>query len=89
MPSCSATKAARKRFPENDLPALLADIPLAIKEHTWLMHNGVSPHFSLTALELLDSKYATQYDTLAEDDVFSAPPPHLISIQSMLLCRKI
>jgi hypothetical protein len=87
MPSCSATKADRKYFPENDLPALLADVPLAIKEHMWFMHDGAPPHFSLTARELLDNKQATLYDRLIEDDLLRGPHSRLISIQSIFVWR--
>jgi hypothetical protein len=80
MLSCSATKANRKYFPEIDLPALLADVLLAIKEHMWFMHDGAP------ARELLDSKQATQYDRLVEDDLLRGPHSRLISVQPMFVC---
>jgi hypothetical protein len=37
-----------RHFLENDLPTLLEDLPLAIRAHMWFMHDGASPHFSIT-----------------------------------------
>jgi hypothetical protein len=43
-----------RHFLENNLPTLLEDLPFAIRAHMWFMHDGASPHFSITVREFLD-----------------------------------
>lgn len=44
-------------FIEHELPALLEDIPIIMRNQLWFMHDGAPAHFSRTAREYLDRVY--------------------------------
>lgn len=46
-----------RNFLEEELPALLEDVPLHVRHQSWFMHDGAPAHFSLIAREFLDATY--------------------------------
>lgn len=43
------------------LPVLLEEVPLQIRQHLWFMHDGAPAHFSIRARTHLDEVYANQW----------------------------
>lgn len=41
----------------NELPALLEEVPLAIRQNMWFMHDGAPPHFALNVREFLNDSF--------------------------------
>ena len=44
-------------FLRENLPELLDDVPLAMKNRLWFMHDGAPSHFSLVRKDFLDITY--------------------------------
>jgi hypothetical protein len=51
------TEHSYQHFSDNNLPMLLHNVPLAIREEMWVMPHGVPSHFSLTAWKFLGNMY--------------------------------
>lgn len=50
-----------RNFLENELPILLEDVPLNIRNHLWFMHDGAPPHFSRLARNYLDMQFGHRW----------------------------
>lgn len=42
---------------ENELPVMLEDVPIAIRQRMYFMHDGAPAHFSILARNWLDANY--------------------------------
>ena len=50
-----------RQFIEEDLPLLLEDLPLQLRNDMWFMHDGAPAHFSLLAREYLNRVFADRW----------------------------
>lgn len=48
-------------FLEEDLPPMLEDLPILLRNQMWLMHDGAPPHFSLRVREFLNYTYRNRW----------------------------
>lgn len=44
-----------------ELPVLLEDVPIQVRQHLWFMHDGAPAHFSIRARSHLDEVYANRW----------------------------
>lgn len=50
-----------RRFLEEDLPILLEEVPILIRNRMWFMHDGAPAHFSVTAREYLNHAFNNRW----------------------------
>ena len=50
-----------RRFLEEDLPILLEEVPLLIRDRMWFMHDGAPAHFSLEVREFLNRTFNNRW----------------------------
>lgn len=48
-------------FLQQELPGLLEDIPLQLRQHLWFMHDGAPAHFSINVRNHLDTVYPNRW----------------------------
>lgn len=48
-------------FLQEELPVLLEEIPLQLRQHLWFMHYGAPAHFSIDVRNHLDAVYANRW----------------------------
>lgn len=48
-------------FLQNELPPLLEDVPLYLRQQHWFMHDGAPAHFSILAREYLNTTYQNRW----------------------------
>jgi hypothetical protein len=53
--------ASYRRFLEDELPLLLEDVPLMLRNRMWFMHDGAPAHFSLAARQFLNRTFANRW----------------------------
>lgn len=53
--------ASYRLFLENELPGLLEEIPLLIRNEVWFMHDGAPAHFSIQARQFLNRTYPNRW----------------------------
>ncbi|XP_025270745.1 uncharacterized protein LOC112639812 [Camponotus floridanus] len=46
-----------RNFLQNQLPLLLEDVPLNVRQQMWFQHDGCPSHYSRTAREVLDREF--------------------------------
>lgn len=68
---------AYHRFLEEELPLLLEDIPLQIRQELWFLHDGAPAHFSVTARRHLDAVYPNRWIGRAGPQNWPARSPDL------------
>ena len=55
------TAAGYAQFMENELTALLEDVPLQTREKLWLQHDGAPVHFGQQVRDFLNKKYSRNW----------------------------
>lgn len=48
-------------FLQNELPALMEDVPLHVRQQMWFMHDGAPPHFRVTVRDYLDTVFPNRW----------------------------
>lgn len=52
---------AYRQFLEEELPLLLEDVPLLVRNRMWFMHDGAPAHFSVEAREFLNNTFNNRW----------------------------
>lgn len=50
-----------RRFLEDNLPILLEDVPLLLRQQIWFMHDGAPAHFSILARQFLNQTFNNRW----------------------------
>lgn len=73
-----------RHFLENDLPVLLEDVPVLIRNRMWFMHDGAPAHFSVLARAYLDQNYNNRWIGRAGTELWPPRSPDLNSLDYFL-----
>lgn len=60
------------RFLENDLPGMLEDVPLLIRQNIWYMHDGAPAHYSIQVRNFLNQNFPNRW--IGRGSEFAWPP---------------
>lgn len=66
-----------RNFLENTLPGFLEDVPLAIRDAMWYMHDGAPAHFSQVARDFLTQAYGNRWIGRGGPHLWPARSPDL------------
>ena len=75
------------QFLETQLPVLLEDVPLEIRNHMWFMQNGTPAHFIRIVREFLNNNYTNRWIGRIGPIAWPARSPDLNPIVSHLWGR--
>lgn len=73
-----------RRFLEDNLPILLEDVPILMRNRMWFMHDGAPAHFSVLAREYLNQNFNNRWIGRGGTESWPARSPDLNSLDYFL-----
>lgn len=73
-----------RQFLEEELPALMEDVPILVRNRLWFMHDGAPAHFSALAREYLNQNYNNRWIGRGGPQAWPPRSPDLNSLDYFL-----